>query len=459
MAGRLVPIQFGIQTAETRSGAIGLERLRNWYPAQTPSRAKGPVALLPTPGLKLWDTVGNGPVRGMRAVGGDLYVVSDESLWAVDNVPTAIEIGTVADNGHCHMTDNGTHVAICAHTKAYAANRTEILELPESNLNGATYQDGQAFFTKAGTQELWAGDVDDMTSINALAYTSVDALTGNVQGCVSDHREIYAFTTQACGVYKNYGYSPFPLERVAHFERGCGAPGSIAKDDNTVFWLGNDLTVYKARGYEPIPISPPWVERLIQDINDPTTAWAFTYEQNGRKFYCLLFSELTLVYDLTTNMWHDRKSHLLENWRAGKHAYFDGKHLVGDIVNGNIYELDLDTYDDNGDTIRREAVSPPLFARGNRAVMHELYLDFETGVGLTSGTGSDPQVMLDWTEDYGATWSNEVWADLGQIGERTHRVTFNRLGSYRQRTLRIAISDPVETILVGAYARIEERNS
>ena len=81
----------------------------------------------------------------------------------------------------------------------------------------------------------------------------------------------------------------------------------------------------------------------------------------------------------------------------------------------------------------------------------------ESGVGAVTGTGNDPQAMLQFSDDGGKTWSSETWAktNIGAIGEYLTRVQWNRLGMFRQRQFKLTISDPVKVVILGAYAEIE----
>lgn len=453
--GSYVAIPFGTETSPPRSGRSSLQRAINMYAEAAPEGAKGPVAMYPTPGLSSWTSVGDGPIRGMVAMLSDLYVVSGTELYVIDTAKTSTLLGTVAGSGHVHMTHNGTHVAICTNDKAYAANRSELLELPERNLNGATYQDGYGIFTQAQSQFFWISGVDDMTTIAGTDFTSADTLPDLCVGCVSDHRELWIFKQKSAEVFENTGNASFPFERRQIVERGAKSSGSITKIDNTVFWLGDDLHVYAAAGYQPQSISPPWIVNLIEATVDPGSAWGFTYEQGGHKFYALLFSDLSIVFDISTGKWHERLSDGLSRWRVGKYEYFANLPLGGDAINGNIYELSLTTYDDNGDTIIRTLTAPILTVGGNRAVMDEVYVEIEPGNGLATGQGSNPQIMLDWSDDGGKTWSDEIWAEAGDVGEYHRRATWNRLGIFRDRTVRVRISDPIRFVVVGAKARIQ----
>jgi hypothetical protein len=75
-----------------------------------------------------------------------------------------------------------------------------------------------------------------------------------------------------------------------------------------------------------------------------------------------------------------------------------------------------------------------------------LELMMQTGVGLATGQGSDPQARLSWSDDGGYTWSNEVSRPIGKIGERNARVRWLRLGRGRDRVFKVEISDPVRRV-------------
>ena len=75
---------------------------------------------------------------------------------------------------------------------------------------------------------------------------------------------------------------------------------------------------------------------------------------------------------------------------------------------------------------------------------------FEPGVGLVSGQGDDPQAMLDYSNDYGKTWSNEDWVTIGALGEYANRAVWRRLGRARSRIKRVTITDPIKVVIKGA---------
>jgi hypothetical protein len=82
---------------------------------------------------------------------------------------------------------------------------------------------------------------------------------------------------------------------------------------------------------------------------------------------------------------------------------------------------------------------------------HAFQLDLETGVGLTTGQGSDPQIMLRYSDDGGHTWSSELWVSAGALGNYAHRAIWRRLGRSRDRIFEIVYSEPTKLALVNAY--------
>ena len=57
----------------SRSKAASAQRMVNLYPEKAPD---GAITLYSAPGLSVWLTVGNGPIRCMYRSGSTLYVVS-----------------------------------------------------------------------------------------------------------------------------------------------------------------------------------------------------------------------------------------------------------------------------------------------------------------------------------------------------------------------------------------------
>lgn len=101
--------------------------------------------------------------------------------------------------------------------------------------------------------------------------------------------------------------------------------------------------------------------------------------------------------------------------------------------------------------IRRLRQSPHLSQEQLTAFIAGFTLDLETGRGLETGQGVDPQVMLQYSDDGGHTWSSEQWVSAGRLGAYAWRARWLRVGRTRDRVWRITVSDPVPWRLLDAY--------
>jgi hypothetical protein len=72
--------------------------------------------------------------------------------------------------------------------------------------------------------------------------------------------------------------------------------------------------------------------------------------------------------------------------------------------------------------------------------------------------GVDPKVMLEISNDGGASFGHEIWMSAGKVGKRLTRVRKNKLGWSRDRVYRISMSDPVKWIILGATEEVEVEN-
>jgi len=161
---------------------------------------------------------------------------------------------------------------------------------------------------------------------------------------------------------------------------------------------------------------------------------------------------LTLVYDIVTNTWHDETWYnsilnIQEKSRVFCHAFFNGTNYFGDYANGNIYTISEDTYTDNGNPIICDMDFPYIDNQGQPVTFYSIILDVLTGVGLV-GQG-EPKLQY-CHSDNGVNYSH--WRDvgIGAIGEYFKRVKINKLGMARhgKRFFRIRYSQPTKFLVM-----------
>ena len=160
------------------------------------------------------------------------------------------------------------------------------------------------------------------------------------------------------------------------------------------------------------------------------------------------------MLDVSTGEWHERQTYLESNWAIRGHAQFNGLQLVGDRNSNKVGSLSTSTFADFGVTQRMEWTYQPVYAEGTRAFHDRLEIVLETGIGLTTGQGSDPKIMLQYSDDGGEVWKSMPDKSLGKKGKRLTRPVWHNLGSSRQRVYRAAVSDPIEIVVTDTILEV-----
>lgn len=459
---------------KSRSLPISAQTCINWYVEQSPEGGEGVASLQPTPGLLLFADLGTEkPVVGMRVMGNYLYAISDGKLFRVSTSGTVTTIGDVLTEAErVPMVHNGTQLMGADETGGMIYTAAGGLQtIADADFPGAAslaYFDGYFVYVFPNSNKFGVSALNDGFTYDALQYASAEGDPDKLVACVNDHRQLWLFGEKTTEIWYNSGSSYFPFSRYggAFIERGCAARYSPAKADNTVFWLGDDLVIYRAVNFIPGRISTHALETEIRFYNTAKDAFAYTYSHLGHTFYVITFPSAeiladgekrgrTWAYDTVTDMWHQRQSYDDTRHRGNCYENFFSMHMIGDYRNGRIYRYHSGTFTEDGDPLIRERTTQVLRADGDLIRIGALQVKFDHGVGTDSGQGASPQAMLQWSDDGGNTWSNEMWAGIGKMGEYGYRSIWRRLGSFRQRIFRLRVSDPVKAVVIGASADIE----
>jgi len=311
-------------------------------------------------------------------------------------------------------------------------------------------------FTEPDSDVFFGADLGSVTSFDALNFASAEGSPDLLNGMKVDHRQVLLMGTDSVEIWENQGIAGFPFTRAANgfLEIGCFNGRTVAKQDNSVFWVANDYTVRRLDGSTPTRVSQHGIEQALTTVTIEA-GQAYTYTQDGHLFYVLTFPEGTFVYDSTTQEWHERQTYGSDYWIAGVHAHAFGLELVGDVTSNRIGYLSATQYDEWGGIQRMEWTYQPVYASGKRAFHRRLEVICEVGVGLTSGQGSDPQIMLDYSDDGGITFTAMPTRSLGLQGAYRQKITWDRLGSAQQRVYRLAVSDPVKVAIADTQLTVD----
>ena len=458
-----------------RSLNLNAQVCQNLYPVLDNEGGKKVIALMNTPGLVEFASLGTGEVRGTHVMGSYLYAVRGNTVYRVDSAGTATAMTGTLDTSlyPVMMKNNGTQIMIVdqpfesIRAAGYILSGTTVTKITDSDFiipSSLTYQDGYFIVSEQDSGRFFLSDSYDGTSWNSLMYATAEGDPDNLLAVVSANRELWLIGKTSYEVWYNSG-NTVPFDRVdGAFNRiGIIAPYSAAEHQGLVAWLDNYRFVRMSSGYQAEKISTVQVDYQLAQYTTVSDAVGFIYSQEGHTFYVLTFPTegKTWVYDNSTKYWHTRASTNLDaRHRANCYALFEGMHIVGDFQNGKLYKYDLGTYNDNGEILRRKRAAQVVQGDRRRIFHKGLEIEFEGGVGLsvddaTIGSGKDPQAMLEWSDDGGHNWSNEHWTTIGKMGEYANRAVWRRLGEARERIYRVTVSDPVKCVILGAQLDAE----
>lgn len=432
----------------------------NLYSEIYPIEDRSVLALYPTPGLDAFGSLlaGNG-YRGWIVNDNVLYAVHSNTLYQIDANGNRTSRGTIGSYaGRVEMACDGTTILIV--DGVHGANY-DISSATLSFIADADFPDTATTCTWLGYFLVDSGSgqfalSSDGISWDATDFASAETFPDPILRVDSDRGQLILFGSYSTEFWAQTGALDFPFQRISGgaVQWGLAAKWSVARFGSTLIFLGanrlGQAQVVLLDGYQPTPISTPDLDHVINGYTRIDDATAYSYLLGGHMMYQINFpsEDRTWLYDGQSSSWSILKSgggrHRGE--MAISHA---GKTRIADYGTGQLYTLNPETFTDNGTMILRELVSKHIFEKN--LTVSELRLNMRTGVGITSGQGSDPKIMLRISRDGGNSWGDELVESLGKIGEYSTQVVFRRLGRARDWVFKVRVSDPVFTGFMDAW--------
>jgi hypothetical protein len=457
----MIPLSLGF--SKGRSGSVSQGVNINVYPVTNSDDAKLPLTLTERPGLKRFLKPGSdGDVRAMLKIDSDLY-----SLVGNKFHKNSTDVGTVySSTGKVWIGRNANYqIMVVAGGKGSVYNWRlgTFGQITDTDFPGSVsfgFLNQYAISVDPGSGRLRNSELNDFTLWDGTAFTTAESAPDNLLSVIVDHQEVIGFGEETVEIYRDTGDSNAVLQRLegAIFEVGINAGASPAKVSNVVLWLDNSLQVRVIESYSPRVVSTDAINYQISKLSRTDDAVGMGFVWHGHAFYVLTFpsANRTFAYDLTSSaksgrdIWHELASFPdVDRWR-GSTVYQDGSVVyVGDHTNGWIYTLNDDTHTDNLEHVSRTWTTAPVFDGQLRRTMFHDELELEVEMG--AGPAEDPQVIMQYSDDNGKTWSDELWSSIGRIGDYQNRARWSCLGGSKNRTYRFTVTDDVKLDVVGVY--------
>lgn len=472
---RIVPL-FGSGIAG-KAYVVTRQRRLNCYFENREDGDKTHVAVFGTPGLVASFMASSPlslPMRGMLGTQTALYLVAYNQFQSVSSTGAILASGSLGTTaGLVTLAYSPTQVVIVDGAAGYlfVPATSTFSTIGASFPNGARTVTFVASFFVAelpGTQQFWVSNSNDGSTWNALAFASASSFSDNILAVDNLLGNLILFCQQHMEFWQNIGAAPEPFAPIlsAQNEFGLAALFSRAHVDQSIIFLAQtregQVQFVQLNGFNATVISNPDLEYIINLFPTVSDAVALSYEQDRHKFYQVTFptANRSFLFDCSSRLWSEVQtgpSVIPSRHWANLSTYYRGITVFSDYANNQIYTMSPTQYTDNGQTIIREVITRHILSNFNRVRISLLYLDMDVGVGLQTGQGSNPQIMLQYSKDNGRTWSAERWVNLGPVGLYLTRVLWRRFGSTRDATFRIRMSDPVKFVITEGAIKLAER--
>ena len=482
-----IPIQLGRGTNKGRHGQEGAAALVNCYVERLGEAGKVEWPIYAINGFDSFATLGGSStadVRAMLALDTLVLVVAGTGLYSTNESGSPVNtVGGVLSDGFVTMARNrrspNPQVVIVCSGLWFVYQNGVVAQGSDTDLPPpSVVVEIDGFFVFLISDGRWFISAIDDTTIDALDFTEAQSSPDeNVMAAVRG-RELIIMGKRSLEFYvDNAGSEDFPFTRIQTASIGCFAAGSVQKviaqagsAVDTVIWAATDhkgsyAGIMVLDGYSGRKISTPEVDRLILAETSPSSIRSMSWTEDGHAFYAISGTNFTKVFDTMflgspEAGWHDRKSYGLTRWRAQCHAQIGQTHIFGDYATNKLYKSNKATYSEPAGPIVSEVVTPPVHMFPHPFVLDALYIDALTGVGINSTTASDasPKLMLDYSDDGGASFGGERMVDLGADAQRHVSIRETEFGLFGANgvSFRMRCSAAVVKGLLGASVMVRK---
>ncbi len=307
-----------------------------------------------------------------------------------------------------------------------------------------------------GDDFLTYSEVSEPLNVSALNFFRAESKSDNIVNFATERGEITAFGSKTIEFWQNDGVSPFSKIGGLDIDRGLGAADSLVPMNGGFMFLDHERKLIFLSGRNPQVMSVSWDKELhrIKNIEDTI---ADNIAVDGNMLYVFSFPTdgKTYVFDSRLNRFQgewaswDTARADYSRWRGNCYTYIPqwGKHLVGDINNGTIYEIRNDYYKDGDNPIRLQWTSGHV-SHGTNQYKQSNRLMITLKRGSDTALSQNPRCHISWRDDNKPDWSNGRDIDLGNVGDTEMVKTLHALGQYRNRQYRIEYSDESDFIIV-----------
>lgn len=431
-------VPLGINAYQRSDGFVPEVKLYNFYLEKDESGLSPDGTLrIERPRLTLYDTLGDGPVRGidLDPATGLPLIVSGTTLY--DNF-VAVP-GSIVGGGNVGIVTTRLITAICNGLEVWlydGATLTPVVMPDGRAVIDIDQLDGYIILLCEDGRFYWI--VPGETTVDALNFANAESSS---DGGVAVRRigdEFWIFGNVSIEPWQPTGDQDAPFERSSGriMAAGCLDRDTVRRFDNTIFWVRDDGNVCRG-GAVPEIVSTPAIAERVRKRDGSMVAW--TMGIDGHQFYILLIpGQGSFAFDVSTRTWARWGSDGSTIWRSHLGVDASGTIYAGSIDSGEVW-----TVAPEGDETLERIVTATVPISG-RPPRND---SFTIGVGASA----DCNVRIRWRDgqdDYPAYYEElEVRAPFDLC-------SLYRLGAPQApyREIEVSFTDAARVRVAGALA-------
>lgn len=427
-------------------------KLHNMYVTENPLSVSG-YSYVTRPVISNFVDFTDEPVRGIYYQQGfannRIMIVAGDIFYTINDNGSKNIIGIIEGTDICQFASTIYGVAIISGGVLYIYDGIVITEvlIPDAETPTSVTSLNNYFIISVQNSNKFFWINPGETVVDPLSFASAEANADDITAVKAISDELWIVGKETTEVWAISGDANAPFLRISGriFNKGCISVQSVTEGvaDNLpcLVWVSNNKEVLLAQG-SPVKISNPFVEEVLRD-SSAYHGWFFQRQRND--FYVLTTNVMTLVFDLTNQVWYRWSTINQDTWKISGGVQKNENLFGVNLLNPDyLYKL-VDGYiDGNQDSLVCEVTG--FVSHTSRTKVACGFVDLVANSGFSSTYSTEPIVELRWSDDQGVNWSPYVQASLGLRGLTESVIRFRSLGSIkmpgRRFEFRFSLAEP-----------------
>ncbi len=358
--------------------------------------------------------------------------------------------GTLAGSDRVQMAFSETEGVILANGDLYVSTGSAVAAATDADyatlLSNHSVSDftsvtslGQRLIATYGSRFCFS-DTLDFNNTTTLSFYTAESSPDALVAAVALQGSLYLFGTETIERWIETGDNdaPFRPQTSSVMNRGCLARDTIVQLDNTLFFVGDDYSVYRLNGLVPQIISPPWVSRKLRGENASDLVASYM-ELEGHSFYLISGANGTYVCDAANgHNWYVWESLHQGTYEWSQVVEASGNHYAISRLGSKFVQLSRDyesDYKSAAGTFGTEIVAEftaHLPVLGGRKPIPTIRVDGAKGRGSAADKFEDAYIAMALSKDGGVTRGNYRTRSTGKQGEYPERTIWRQNGRARE---------------------------